>query len=202
MNRQIEERTEIIHDFFIKIGYNQDSSKSPKWLLGQNIFSYLFFSLFLFLVIFISFCSVIHWIPVYEKWSKVGMLVSLTFMSMFNTRLPIIGYSLFKHFKKIKENKLEFDSDLNVELKSFLSRIRERRFKPYYIGIPVLVIAITGLIQQLSIYLFSRPEFIHSVWDLFPFPVFLFSICLFWYINQQIWWIRKNIKAVELSGKK
>jgi len=101
MNRQIEERKEIIHDFFMKIGYNQYASKSFKWLFGANVFTYLTFSILLLFVIFVSFSNVIHWTPVYEKWSKAGLLVSLTFMSIFNTRLPIIGYSLFKHFKKI-----------------------------------------------------------------------------------------------------
>jgi hypothetical protein len=199
MSKQIEERTEVIEDFFIKIGYSQYASKSPKWLFGPHLFSYSFFSLSLLLVIFISFCHVIHWTPAYERWSKAGLLVSLTFISMINTRLPVIGYFLYRHLKKTGSRVSVFDSNLNVELKNFLNFISERRFKPYFVLIPTFVIAIIGLIQQMTVHLYSRPEFINSVWDLFPFPVFVISICLLWHINQQIWWVRKNIKAVEAS---
>jgi hypothetical protein len=199
MNSQIEERIEIIDDFFINTGNNQLKSKSQNWLLRFHIVYHILFCIFLLYVIFISFCALIYWNPFYEKWVKTGLLVSLAFISILNNRLPLITHFLNKHLKIIQVKDVLFNSELNVELENFLNGISERRFKPYYIGIPVLVIAIAGLIQHMTIHLSSNPEFIYSVWYLFPFPVFVFSIWLLLHINRQIWLVRKNIKVVQAS---
>jgi hypothetical protein len=155
------------------------------------------FDIFLLDSILISFSTIVHWTPLCEKWVKSGLHISLIFSMFFILQYSVIGTLLIRHFKKIEGKTIAFDDKLNAELENILTVISKKRFEPYYIKIPVFAIAIIGLMQSMNVELFSRTNTIYSIWSWFPTPTLFAGVVLFWYANNQIWMIWKNLKAVE-----
>lgn len=197
MNQQIEDRIEILKDYFDNLGNDLNSQKNSKWLFGFLVIYILMFDIFLLDSILISFSTIFHWTPLCEKWVKSGLHISLVFSMFFILQYSVIETLLSRHFKKIEGKAIPFDDKLNAELENILIVVSKKRFKPYYIKIPAFAVAIIGLVQSMNVELFSKTDSISSLWSWFPTPTLFAGILLLWYANNQIWMIWKNLKAVE-----
>jgi hypothetical protein len=126
----------------------------------------------------------------------------MTFFSLFFIiQFPehFINFLLYKHLEVIKEKQMNYSSRLNDELK-YLLESSTKRLKPYWLKIPVLSLMVVGLLKKmLFIFMDHSIPSIDTLWNYLSLPIFATGILLFWYTNQQIWKIRKNLKAVEAS---
>jgi hypothetical protein len=203
MNQITEDRIELIKGFkttLIDKGLSIETR--IKRLRIAGIFAFGSMNLLLILLVIISFITILHVEPLASKWNQSSMLVFMTITVSMVTHFSFVEFLLTKHLKKLQERNFDFSKELNIKLKDLIENMNENRLKPYWIKIPAIVVLIATLAMLLltmdtdSI----NPEFA-NYWNLFPLPVFLISLMLFWNLNSKIIAFRKNINEVESTSK-
>jgi len=193
MNQQVEERVEIIENFIFETG----KGESRKWVHYFNGYITTPFVIGLFLIVEVtSFSTLFHQ---YSNWAKADMMVFFSLFLIIQFPVHFISFFLYKHIPKIQGKEIEFDNNLNGEMKSLLE-INSNRYKPYWLKIPVLILMIVGLFKKTVFVFTDQPiQIIDTIWNYLPLPIFLAGILLFWHTNREILKVRKNIKTVEAS---
>jgi hypothetical protein len=199
MNPQIEERIEIIKSLNTTPGKADQSI--DKRIRSARIFgtaNYAFTSIFLIFIIFITIFSMLDMGHFGEKWPKFGLAVSLIISMSIQAPFSVIDFLLSRHRKNLLNSDFSFDNQWNDTLNLQIDNLNSRRFKPYWIKIPALIISIVALIQAFMV-LDDSGKF-DFYWSYFKFPVLLVTILLLWYINRVIYLVWENIKSVEASA--
>jgi hypothetical protein len=199
MNAQIEERIEIIKSLNTTTGKaDQSLDKRIRWARIFGIANYAFTSIFLITIIFTTFFSLIEIYHLGEKWPKFGLAVSLIISMSIQAPFSVVDFLLSRHRKKLLNSDFSFDNQLNGMLELQIDNLNIRRFKPFWIKIPALVISIVALIQAFLV--LDDSERFDIYWGYFKIPVLLVTILLFWYLNRVIYLVWENIKSVEASA--
>jgi hypothetical protein len=199
MNSQIEERIEIIKSLNTTTG--KADQLLDKRIRSARIFgigNYVFTSIFLIFIIFITIFSLINLGHFGEKWPKFGLAVSLIISMSIQAPFSVVDFLLSRHRKKLLNSNFSIDNQLNDTLKFQIDNLNIRRYKPFWIKIPALIISIVALIQAFLVLDDSGKFDIY--WGYFKIPVLLVTILLLWYLNRVIYLVWENIKSVEASA--
>ncbi len=199
MNAQIEERIEIIKSLNSTTG-KADQSLDKRIRLAR-IFGtayYAFTSIFLIIIFFITIFSLLDMDHFGEKWPKFGLAVSLIISMSSQVPFSVVDFLLSRHRKKLLNSDFSFDNQLNGMLELQIDNLNIRRFKPFWIKIPALVISIVALIQ--AFLTLDDSEKFNIYWGFFKIPVLIVICLLLWYINRVIYLVWQNIKSVEASA--
>ena len=133
-----------------------------------------------------------------EKWPKFGLAVSLIISMSIQAPFSVIDFLLSRHRKNLLNSDFSFDNQWNDTLNLQIDNLNSRRFKPYWIKIPALVISFVAIIQ--SFLVLDDYEKFNIYWFFFKIPVLIVTILLLWYINRVIYQVWENIKSVEESA--
>ena len=199
MNSQIEERIEIIKSLNTTGNADQSLEKRIRSARITGIFNYAFTNVFLIILIFLTISCVFNMGHFGGKWPKFGLVASLIFSMSIQAPFFFVDFLLSKHRKKLQDPDLSIDNHLNDTLKVHIDNLNHRRFRPYWIKIPALIISIVGLIQAFLV--IDDSEILNIYWDYFKLPVLIVTLLLLWYSNRIIYLVWENIKSVELSAK-
>jgi hypothetical protein len=199
MNLQIAERIEIIKSLNSTTG-KADQSLEKRIRLARifGIANYAFTSGFLIIIIFITILSLVDMGHFGEKWPKFGLAVSLIISMSIHAPFSVVDFLLSRHRKKLLNSDFSFDNQLNDTLKFHIDNLNIRRYKPYWIKIPALIISIVAIIQAFLV--LDDSERFDIYWYYFKIPVLLVTILLLWYLNRVIYLVWENIKSVESSA--
>lgn len=191
MSQQIENRIELIDKFIFKT----TKTRPDKWMHYVNgyVSSVAVILLFLF-VEALAFGTLIHQ---FLTWGKSEILIFLALILILQFPVQFVNFLLFKHSQKIKDRELTHSSASNNELKDLLESIA-KRFNPYWLKIPALILMIIGLTKSVYSNFLNKPSpLLDALWNYLPLPVFIVGILLFYYSGQQIRKIWINLKAFE-----
>lgn len=196
MNQLIEERIEIINQLNSTLtGKGLSLEKRIKRLRIWGFSNYVFINLLLIFLISVSFFAVFHIEPLYVKWIKTGLLVSMTMSLTITAHFSIVELLVSKHLKNLQDSDFTVNQELNIELENLINNLNHHQFKPYWINIPSLIISIAALFKYIADRMIKID--LNPYWKIFPLPVLIFSILLFWDLNNKVYLLRKNIEKVE-----
>jgi len=196
MNQQVEKRIYIIHQLnSILIGNDFTLEKRIK-RLRWGYFGYALANLSLIFLLLGSASTLFHFKFMHYNWNKSMLLVGMAISLSFHSHFSFIGFILSKHQKKLNESNFTFDQELNSELENLINKLNCRRFKPYWIKIPSILVMISALVILFLAEETMTPT-IAFYWNQFPLPVFILSILLIWNINYMVFSVKRNIDMVE-----
>jgi len=199
MNSQLEERIEIIKSLNTTGKADQLLEKRIKSSRVSGIFYYTFSTVFLIILVILTITLMFNMGHLGGKWQKFGLVVSLIFSMSIQAPFFFVDFLLSRHLKKLQDSDFSIDNHLNDTLKMHIDNLNQRRFKPYWIKIPALIISIVGLIQ--AVLVLNDSEILNIYWDYFKLPVLIVTLLILWYSNRIIYLVWENIKSVELSAK-
>jgi hypothetical protein len=200
MDSQIEERIEIIKSLITTSGKaDQSVEKRIKSTRILGIFNYAFTTIFLIILVFLTIFTLLSAGNFVEKWPKFGLVVSLIFSMSLHAPLSIVDFFLSRHRKKLQDSDYSVDKQLNDTLKLQIDELNYRRFRPYWIKIPALIISIFALLQTFLV--LDDSKYFDIYWGYFKIPVLIVAFLLLWYSNRIIYIVWENIKIVESSAK-
>lgn len=199
MNQQVEEQIEIINQLNSTLtGKDFNLEKRIKRLRIWGYFGYVGANLLLIFLLLVSASALFHFELIHYNWNKSMLLVTMAMSLSLHSHFSLIEFLLCKHHKKLNESAFTFNRELNSELENLINKLNYRRFKPYWIMIPSIIVMIAALAIMLMAEGTMTPK-IAFYWNLFPLPVFITSLLLFWNLNNKVFSVRKNIKAIEVS---
>lgn len=196
MNQQIEERIEIIKELKTTIPNKDYSLEKRIKRLRWGYFGYVGVNILLIFLLLVSASALFHLEMLHYNWKKSMLLVVMTMSLSFHSHFSFIEFLLSKHHKKLIASDFNFDQELNSELENLINQLNYRRFKPYWIMIPSLLIMIAALVILLMTEETMTPIMAHY-WNQFPLPVFVITLLLLWRLNYTVFSFQKNIEKVE-----
>ena len=188
MNNQINERIKIAKNF--KSIYNWEGKspeKKEKTLKRVAFLDYGIVMVLLFILIVASAMSTFQIESLSGNWTNTGLLVLMTMGLSVRAPFSYIELMLQKHINQIKNLEIKFDEELNTEFDNIVERFNKRKKYIFLIGIPVILIFISALLQVFD----ANPY-----WDKFPPLVFIVSLYLVVRINYYILIVKKNLAKV------
>lgn len=192
MNSQINERIIIAENF--KPIYNwtgKSPEKKGKMLKRAAVLDYGIVIFSLSVLIIASAMSTFQIEFFSGNWTNAGLLVLMTMALSLRAPFAYIELMLHKHINQIKNLEIEFDQKLNTEFGNIVERFNRRKKNIYLIGIPVILIFISALLQVFN----ANPY-----WEKFPPLVLVVSLYLIIRINYDIVIMRKNLGKVVNSN--
>jgi H+/gluconate symporter-like permease len=196
MTPQIEERIEIIKELKTTMPFKDYSLEKRIKRLRWGYFGYIGVNILLMFLILVSASALFHLEMLHYNWNRSMLLVAMTISLSWHSHFSFIEFLLSKHHKKLITSDFNFDQESNSELQNLINRLNYRRFKPYWIMIPSILIAIAAIVILLMTEETMTPKMSHY-WNQFPLPVFVMTLLLLWNMNYMVFRVRRNIKNVE-----
>ena len=191
MNQQVEERIELIDNFI----FETTKGESKKWVHYFN--GYVSVIVVILFFLFVEAITLGTFFHQFSNWAKADMITFFSLVFILQFPAHFINFLLFKHSQKIKSQQLLHSPESNNELLHLLQSIK-KRFKPYWLKIPALLLMIIALTKSVYSNFLDKPSTIlDTLWNYLPLPVFVIGFFLFGYASLQIWKIRVNLKAYE-----
>lgn len=191
MTNQIAKRIQIIDGF--KSIYNfkgKTEERKFKTLKYTSLLDYGLAMILLAFSILASGLTSFHVDSIISgNWEKSGLLVLMTMSISIRAPFGFIELRLKKHYKEIKDLKIDFDDKLNHDLEFLISKFNDRKKYLYITGLPAILILIAALLQVFDL---------NPYWD--KFPHFVGGVCIYILvrINYDIVRLKRNLRKVNL----
>lgn len=189
MNMSTEERIRIIKKLKPNLGFNNLSLEGRiKKLKFFGILIYAMANLLLIVIMIQSAITLFHLDSAGQSWNKSALMVFITLNLSLHSHYPYIEFLLLKHVGNLKSHEYTISYLANKELKELIDMLNYRRFRPFVIIIPTLLVMLASILS----YLDANPY-----WEMFALPTLVIGALMSWRLNYHVSLVRDNIENIE-----